>query len=114
MVIAIMNICVLICRVACGAVWPDRNCGRRQLKSRPRIVGGRPAEAREFPWIVSIQWAQDSHSCGGSIISADVVLTAAHCLGNCVNGSDVTPHTVDRFIPCRSSNVYVSMARTTD
>ncbi|XP_029845215.1 trypsin delta-like [Ixodes scapularis] len=84
MVIAIMNICVLICRVACGAVWPDRNCGRRQLKSRPRIVGGRPAEAREFPWIVSIQWAQDSHSCGGSIISADVVLTAAHCLGKLI------------------------------
>ncbi|CAN8009453.1 unnamed protein product [Ixodes pacificus] len=80
MIIAIMTICVLICRVAYGAVWPDRNCGRRKLKNRPRIVGGRPAEAREFPWIVSIQRSPNFHSCGGSIISADVILTAAHCL----------------------------------
>ncbi|CAN8031859.1 unnamed protein product, partial [Ixodes persulcatus] len=114
MVIAIMTICVLICRVAYGAGWLDRNCGRKEVKSRTRIVGGRPAEPREFPWIVSIQRPQNIHSCGGSIISVDVILTAAHCLEGRVNGSDVTPHTVDRFIPYRSSNVYVSMAHRTD
>ncbi|XP_029845204.2 serine protease hepsin-like [Ixodes scapularis] len=82
MMIAIMTTCVLVCRVAYGAVWPDRNCGRRELDSTRRIVGGRPAKEREFPWIVSIQSIRKNHFCGGSIISTNVILTAAHCLEN--------------------------------
>ncbi|XP_040076006.1 trypsin delta-like [Ixodes scapularis] len=80
MIIAIMSIRVLISRTAYGAVWPDRNCGRKEEPHSFKIVGGRPAVAKEFPWIVSIQTAQKSHKCGGSIISADMILTAAHCL----------------------------------
>uniref|UniRef100_A0A147BKU7 Putative trypsin-like serine protease n=1 Tax=Ixodes ricinus TaxID=34613 RepID=A0A147BKU7_IXORI len=82
MIIAIMTICVLICHVAYGAVWPDRNCGRRRVPHSGRIVGGRPARAGEFPWIVSIETPRYDHACGGSIISAGVILTAAHCLEN--------------------------------
>lgn len=47
-----------------------------------RIVNGSPAGEFQFPWFVSIR----SHTqgglqsiCGGSILSKDFVLTAAHC-----------------------------------
>uniref|UniRef100_T1H521 Peptidase S1 domain-containing protein n=1 Tax=Megaselia scalaris TaxID=36166 RepID=T1H521_MEGSC len=43
-----------------------------------RIVGGREIQIRQVPYQVSIQ-RFGSHWCGGSLISSNVVLTAAHC-----------------------------------
>lgn len=52
-------------------------------KLNPRIIGGLPARANQFPYQVSIQkkinYKTKRHFCGGSIISQKVVLTAAHC-----------------------------------
>jgi len=45
-------------------------------------VGGSNARTGEFPWQVSFQaftGATWVHFCGGSIISADRIATAAHC-----------------------------------
>jgi len=59
-----------------------------------RIIGGETVtsigEEDRYPYSVSMQDGQ-GHFCGGSMIAADVVLTAAHCLGgdfSIVVGSD--------------------------
>ena len=45
-----------------------------------RIIGGQEAAPGRFPYAVSIADNIGSF-CGGSLISSDVVLTAAHCQG---------------------------------
>jgi len=44
------------------------------------IVGGNEAEAHSLPWQISVQTPCGFHSCGATIISANIVLTAAHCV----------------------------------
>jgi trypsin len=43
-----------------------------------QIVGGETASAGDFPFIVSLQ-RSGSHFCGGSLVNANTVITAAHC-----------------------------------
>ena len=50
-----------------------------------QILGPRDLEFRDFPWLVMIGLVEDDgtvemYSCGGSLITMSVVLTAAHCL----------------------------------
>ena len=52
----------------------------RESVVEPRIVGGGPATVGEYPYFVSVQTATGSHFCGGSLVSATRVLTAAHCV----------------------------------
>ena len=57
-----------------------------------RIVGGIEAQSGEFPWQVSWQrkgFNTYSHSCGGSIINENWVLTAAHCCAGIYEGKIV-------------------------
>ncbi|CAI6091964.1 hypothetical protein V2G26_013464 [Clonostachys chloroleuca] len=42
------------------------------------IVGGEKAQAGDFPFIVSLSQS-GSHFCGGVLLNANTVLTAAHC-----------------------------------
>ncbi|XP_034936651.1 transmembrane protease serine 9-like [Chelonus insularis] len=44
-----------------------------------RIVGGRPTEPHRYPWIARLVYEGRFH-CGGSLLTNDYVLTAAHCL----------------------------------
>ena len=45
----------------------------------PAIVGGQDAEPAEWPWQVFLVIA-DTYMCGGSIVHAEWVVTAAHCV----------------------------------
>jgi secreted trypsin-like serine protease len=43
-----------------------------------RITGGYPAAPCQFPWQVALL-IDNTYFCGGSLISSQWVLTAAHC-----------------------------------
>ncbi|XP_076007854.1 serine protease 27 isoform X2 [Genypterus blacodes] len=65
-----------------GVFWPccAQECGRPPLLEN-RIVGGEDAVDGHWPWQVDIQ-SSEGHICGGSLISPDWVLSAAHCFPN--------------------------------
>ncbi|XP_053546311.1 chymotrypsin-like elastase family member 2A [Bombina bombina] len=50
-----------------------------------RVVNGEEAVPNSWPWQVSLQYIYNGywyHTCGGSLIAADWVLTAAHCISS--------------------------------
>ncbi|XP_044277414.1 transmembrane protease serine 12-like [Varanus komodoensis] len=71
---------------------PQDECGKRPLigpGTGPRIVGGHDAQLGAWPWQVSLQVYElhsgYDHVCGGSLISNNSILTAAHCIKEWMN-----------------------------
>ncbi|KAM4700140.1 chymotrypsin-like elastase family member 1 [Discoglossus pictus] len=53
-----------------------------------RVVGGSDAAKNAWPWQISLQYLSGSswyHTCGGSLIRTNWVLTAAHCVDRVVS-----------------------------
>ena len=64
------------------------------------IIGGTKVESGKYPFMVSIKFRYgddwNGHFCGGSLISSQVVLTAAHCMeGQYPQDLEVTAGRVD-------------------
>ncbi|XP_077829663.1 chymotrypsin-like elastase family member 2A isoform X1 [Macaca mulatta] len=50
-----------------------------------RVVGGEEATPNSWPWQVSLQYASNGnwyHTCGGTLIANNWVLTVAHCISS--------------------------------
>ncbi|CAL1526543.1 unnamed protein product [Lymnaea stagnalis] len=68
------------------ATGHEQECGRPRVKpydgGSGRISSGKEAVVGSAPWHVIIrEEKKDTTFCGGSLISPDTVLTAAHCIG---------------------------------
>jgi secreted trypsin-like serine protease len=66
----------------------------------PRVVGGSGTTIEEYPWQAAVVTAQADHPslntherqfCGGSLLTASIVITAAHCVAD--GDPDCTPAT---------------------
>ncbi|XP_061667145.1 serine protease 27 [Syngnathoides biaculeatus] len=66
-----------------------QECGRPTVLEN-RIVGGMDATDGAWPWQVSVQ-KDAAHVCGGSIITENWILSAAHCFPN---PSDLSSYTI--------------------
>ncbi|KAM4700141.1 chymotrypsin-like elastase family member 1 [Discoglossus pictus] len=55
----------------------------RYLEDNARVVGGTDAVTNSWPWQISLQYLSGGswyHTCGGTLIRSNWVLTAAHCV----------------------------------
>ncbi|MBV9065833.1 MAG: trypsin-like serine protease [Methylobacteriaceae bacterium] len=61
---------------------------------RPHIIGGTDARIEDYPYQVQLAYISSDHrqasTCGGSVISASWILTAAHCIR--MSGSSPDPN----------------------
>uniref|UniRef100_A0A8C2DZZ6 Transmembrane serine protease 13b n=1 Tax=Cyprinus carpio TaxID=7962 RepID=A0A8C2DZZ6_CYPCA len=53
-----------------------------------RIIGGSAAAEGQWPWQASLHF-QGSHSCGGTLVAPDFIITAAHCFPKGTPGSQL-------------------------
>lgn len=67
----------------CGYVprqQPPPLAPQHQIQTRMLIVGGSEAQPDKWPWQVAVLNSKKQLICGGTLISNEFVLTAAHCI----------------------------------
>lgn len=67
-------------------------CGQRNMDNL-RVVGGRASQPGSWPWMVSMRLRHrepNGHTCGGSILNRNFIVTAAHCVKEYPNAEDWT------------------------
>merc|ERR1711936_709089 len=78
---------VIIFNAGVDCINISDNCPPANVKYsnlQPRIIGGQGARSGDFPWQAALfvidDWGNELFKCGGSLISVNKVLTAAHCI----------------------------------
>jgi secreted trypsin-like serine protease len=64
--------------VECQSIDPC-GCSRNHVDIRARLLGGETAASHTWGWATSIRNSNGMHICGGTILSKDFIITAAHC-----------------------------------
>ncbi|XP_067644987.1 collagenase-like [Eurosta solidaginis] len=90
----LISLSLLLCIASAFEIPGRRNTQRERLGSMvqkavasPRITNGQTAAANQFPYQAGLSLfnGEISHFCGGSLISNEWVLTAAHCTLTAMN-----------------------------
>lgn len=70
---------------------PDGYTGPVPGEVSPQIVGGQQADEGEYPWMAKLRMKVNSgyFTCGGTMLSKDTMLTAAHCFDSDSEHGDV-------------------------
>ena len=86
-------------------------CGRPNRESN--IVGGVKVEKNEYPWQVRLSMTGSDEICGGSILTREKILTAAHCTED-YPAQNITVWTRDHDITKRDGEVRHAVCSKTE
>ena len=84
-------------RIQSGLQCTRSNASKKKSQANDYIVGGAETGKGRYPWQVRLSITNESENfiCGGSILSDDWVISAAHCCALAKNHKSITVHVGD-------------------